>query len=470
MSENKKKELLEEENSKNKTELATRIAQQSHKVQRSYERLESRLFKAMRGFSSFIDRLLFNQKHAKLTSLLLAIVLYGVVNYNTMAAVIAKPMEYSRTLEDVEVVGRYNSDTFELSGLEETVDVVITGDATSVTNALSSNGVVIADLEGLTEGNHEVKLKGEGFGDGVKVTIDPSNCLITLKKKTTAQFDLSYDFIHTSEMENIYSPGIPEFETTKVNVRASKDTLDTIAFVKALIDVSGQVDTFEQDAILVAYDSSGNVVQADIIPNTIHVTVPVTSPNKTVAIEVQVTGEIPDDKAISEITTDQQTVTIYGPDNVLREIDKVIVSLNAATITKDSTILRPIVLPTGVTSSNINQITVMVTLDDMETKTINDVPIQYINNNNNYKASQPDNITTVSVVVKGTEKNLENISADSINVYIDMKDATPGLQEFQLFIDQPTDGLVHYELKESTYELNVLGETEGEEEDTSGDG
>ena len=47
-----------------------------------------------------------------------------------------------------------------------------------------------------------------------------------------------------------------------------------------------------------------------------------------------------------------------------------------------------------------------------------------------------------------------------INVYIDMKDATPGLQTFELKVEQPTNGLVSYKLKDSTYSLNVLGETD----------
>ena len=158
-------------------------------------------------------------------------------------------------------------------------------------------------------------------------------------------------------MDAIYSPGVPQFEYNKVNVRASKDTLDSIAFVKALIDVSGQTADFTQDAKLVAYDSSGNPVTADIVPNTVKVTVPVTSPNKTVPIEVEVSGDCPDGKAIDSITTDQQTVTIYGTESVLGQIDKVVVTLDATTISKDSTILRPITLPTGVNSSNINQIT-----------------------------------------------------------------------------------------------------------------
>ena len=461
-------EDLESSENETKTELANRIAEQSRKMANTYQHFEDGLLRIVRWFSTFLDRLLFNNKYGKLVALILAILMYVVVNFNTMTSVYTSSLRSTRSLENLPVTAKYNTDTFELSGLPETADIYITGEAANVVNAASSGGTVVADLEGLTEGSHEVRLSGEGFGDNVKVVVDPTVINVTLKKKTTQQFDLSWDFINRDKMESIYSLGTPAFDYTKVNVRASRDTLNSIAFIKALIDVGGQADDFEQDARLVAYDASGSPVRADIVPETVHVSVPVTSTNKTVAIEVQVSGDVPDGKAIAAITTDQQTVTIYGSDTVLSGIDKVVVTLNASTITKDSTILRPIVLPAGVNSSNINQITMNVTLGEEVSRTIDNVPINYRNNIHNYKASQPENKTTTSVTVYGTQENVDLISVDDINVYVDMKDALPGLTEFQLLIDQPADKLVRYELMESTYELNVLGETNADADDSGG--
>lgn len=457
MSENKKKESM---NDKKKTERASQIAEQSKKVKRTYEHLEDGLFKTLRLFSSFLDKFLFNKKYSKIVSLVLALLLYAIVNYNTLSSSYQSSLRYSKTISDVTVTAKYNADTFEVSGLPETVDVILTGDAANVTSAANSeSGTVICDLDGLTEGEHEVKLTTEGYGNNVNIVVNPTNVTVTLKKKTTQQFDISYDFINQERMDSKYSPGTPEFEYTKINVRASKDTLDSIAFVKALIDVSGQTSDFEQDAILVAYDSQGNPVNADIVPDTVHVKVPVTSPSKSVKVQVQVSGEVPDNKAIDSITMDQETVTIYGSETTLADIDQVVVTLDASSLTKDSTILRPIVLPAGVSSASTSQITMNVTLADAEEKTIEDVPINVINNNKHYKASQPDNITTTSVVVKGTKNNIDKISADDINVYIDMKDVQPGLQTFALQIEQPTNGIVTYSLNQAEYELNVLGET-----------
>lgn len=472
--EEKKDLLKDEEDEKDKkqkdarkVEHAKKIAAQTKRVAESYEHLEAMLVRIFHFFSTLLDKILFNRKHSRIIALVLAVLLYAVVNYNDMAKIYTTSLQSSKQVTDVAVTARYNEDTFELSGLPSTADITITGDATSVTNAASStSGTIVADLEGLTEGQHEVKLTAEGYSSGVNVVIDPSTAVITLKKKTTKKFDISYDFINTNKMDDIYSLGTPQFDSTKVNVRASSDTLDSISFVKALIDVSGQTSDFETDAKLVAYDADGNTVKADIVPETVHVSVPVTSSSKTVPVEVQVSGEVPDDQAIESITMDQQNVTIYGSESVLASIDSVAVTLDASTLTKNATVLRPIVLPSGVSSSNVSQITMTVTMGKAVEKTVDNVPINVKNNNNHYKASQPDNITTASVTVKGTENNINSITADDISVYIDMSKAEPGVQTFKLHVDQPDSGLAVYILTDTEYELNVLGETTDDTSDT----
>ncbi|HAW12373.1 MAG TPA: hypothetical protein DCW34_01465 [Erysipelotrichaceae bacterium] len=455
--------------SASKTEQANKIGRQSQKMSESYEKMELMLAKIIRIFSTFLDRVLFNNRHSKLVALVLALLMYVGVNYSSVQSIYTSTLRSSRSVSDVPVMMNVNSDTFEVSGVPATANITITGDATTVTTAANSKeGKVLVDLDGLPEGTHEVRLTTDGYGSNVNVVVDPSTVVVTLSRKVTKQFDISYDFINQDKMEQIYSAGTPEFEYTKINVRASKDTLDSIAFVKALIDVSGQSADFEQDAVLVAYDSSGKPVNADIVPNTVHVKVPVTSPNKSVNIQVQVSGEVPDGKAIDSITMDQQTVTIYGSETTLANIDQVVVTLDAGTLTKDSTVLRPIVLPAGVTSATNTQVTMNITLADAEEKTIDDIPINVINNNKHYKASQPDNKTTTSVTVKGTKNNIDKLAADDINVYIDMKDVQPGLQKFALQIEQPKDGFVVYTLNESEYELNVLGETSDADQSEGG--
>ena len=453
------------DNQKNKTELANRIAKQSKKVASTYEHLENVFFKIIRIFSSWIDHVIFNPKYTKIVALCLAILLYITVNINNDDSIFASPLQSSKDISNLSVSAIYNSDVFELSGLPESVNVTVTGDSANVTSAVNMGGYIIANLEGLTEGTHQVKLTSEGFNSNVNIKIDPSNAVVTLKKKTTRQFDISYDFINLDKMENIYSLGTPVFEYAKVNVRASKETLDSITFVKALIDVTNVTGEFTQKAKIVAYDKNGQPVNADIVPDEISVTVPVSSPNKVVPIEVEINGTLPDNLAIDSISMDQKSVTIYASESVLSKIDKVVVTLDASTISKDTTILRPISLPSGVNSSNVNQLTLDIKVKEAVTKVIDNVNIYYRNNTNNYKFTPVDGKTTTSVEVSGTLENVESITADDIYVSFDMGNARPGVQEFTLSVDQPSSSLVKYTLKDATYSVNVLGETTETTED-----
>ena len=133
---------------------------------------------------------------------------------------------------------------------------------------------------------------------------------------------------------------------------------------------------------------------------------------------------------------------------------------------KDGTILRPITLPEGISSASINQVNLTVKLGEKTTKTVDGVKINYINNTAGYTATQKDNETTTSVTVSGTAANIASVTANDINVYIDLKDAQPGTQTFKLQVDQPESGLVRYELPDDEYELTINGtavETSGSE-------
>lgn len=447
-----------------KVELANKIANQSKKVAKTYEYFENNLFVAFRTFSSFIDKVLFSNRFTKLVSLCLALLTFLIVNFNSKNSIFARPITYSKTMPKVHVTALYNDETFEISGLPETVDVTVTGDGSSVNSAINQSGTVVANLEGLVEGTHNIKLSGDGFSDAVNLKIDPSNVIVTLKKKTTMQFDLSYDFINLDKMNKIYSAKEPVFDVSKINIRASKDTIESIAFVKALIDVSNQTKDFEIDAPIVAYNKNGQPLKVDIIPQTVHAKVPVSSPNKTVPITIQTTGSLKEGVAIESVVLDNETVTIYANEMVLSKIDQVSISLDLSTLETDSNLSRPIVLPTGVNSSNINQVNMAIKLGEEKSRTIDNVNINYVNNKNNYRFTPDNNISTVSVDVIGSETNINNINPDDINVYFDMENAKVGAQEFQLNIKQPNNPYIKFVLKQTTIKGVVIGDTNNNEE------
>lgn len=444
-----------------RVEEAKRIAKKNNESN-AFEGFEELFLRFFRWLSSLVDRVFFQTKHITLFALILAICLAVFVyisegNFSTN-------LSSSRTLSGVSVTTRYNSESFEVSGIPTSCDVVLTGDAANVNNASTKSGYCLINLEGYTEGTHTVNLSASGYGDNVSTVVVPSETQVVLKRKTTAQYDLDYDFINKNALDSRYILSAPTFESsqTKVNIRASQDTLNSISLVKALIDVSGQTSDFTVDAPLVAYNNKGQQVNAEIVPASVKASVKISSPNKTVPINLSVSGEAPTGFALDTATLDHQTTVIYAPQEVLENIDEVKVNLDLSTITTDADIMQPVVIPAGVSASEVTMVNIQLTLAESTTKEIENVPIVYRNNDNNLGASSVDT-TTVTVTVTGTKNNIENITANDCIAYIDLKDSEgnllePGTYDLVVTVEKNTNAFVSFTCSPRDINITLVGQ------------
>lgn len=412
-------------NSEKKLELAQTIAKKSQSFKKTYASVENTFVKTFRAFSAWIDFVLFNQRFAKLVALCLAVVLYLVINGpDKGSSIFVSNVRQVVTLDNVSVTSNISSSVYEVTGLPETVTVNVMGDNADVQFASQQKDSyqVLADLEVFGEGTHEITLEPVNFSDNVDVTIQPSTALVTIKKKISRSFTIGYDFINTNKLDKIYSLAEPEFSQNEVIVKASEDTISKISFVKALIDVDGIKADFEQDAKLVAYDQEGNPVNVDILPETVTAKVSVTTPHKEVPIEIIPEGKMKDGLAIESYTLDHSSITIYAPQSVLDNVDKVSISVPVTRITKDTKITMPVMLPAGVSTGNINKVSISLKVGEETTTTIDNVAIVYKNLDNNLRYLLGDDVSaTTSVTVKGTKSVLDTIKAEDITVTMDLE-------------------------------------------------
>jgi len=320
----------------------------------------------------------------------------------------------------------------------------------------SNSYKVVADLTGLGEGTHEVDLTATDFSSRLNVTINPSKAVVTIKKKVTWRFNLGYDFVNTDEMDSMYVLGTPTLSTTDVMVKASQTTIDQVAFVKALIDVKDQTATFTTEAQLAAYDVSGNKIEVDLIPSVVTVTVPVSSPNKTVEIVIEPVGDVPNDMAIDTISLDHSSTTLYGPDSVLSKITELAVQIDATTLTENSSYTAPITIPSGVNKTSVSRVIMTISLGEKVSRVIENVPINVYNNTNGYRFSLGEGQDAVAnVIVYGTRANIDALIADNIDVYFSMQNIQTGTQEIQLSVSG-SNSLVIYELEQPVITLDVI--------------
>ncbi len=440
-----------------KLELAKTIAEQSKKVIKTYSSIEFIFMRIVRFFSMWIDRLLFNPKSGKIVSLILAVILYVAINFNIGEIIFETPITSGVTIDNIPVNVLSNDEVYEVSGIPTNVKAYVVGDMSDITLIRTQRAYsVVADLTGLLEGTHEVKLSPKDFSTRVEVALSQSSAVVTIKKKVSQHFNLEYDFINTDKMNQEYVLSDPIFKDQEIIIRASQDTLAQIGIVKALIDASGVNADFVQTAPIVAYDQDGNKMNVDIIPSTVQVSIGVSSPNKTVNIMVVPNGDIPNGMAIESIVLDQQNVTIFGRETVLQNIESIQVPIDATTLSADTSLVADIPLPTGVKKTSVNRVNMQVTLGMGVSSRVEDVFIQFVNNVQGYRFTLVNPADTMTAIdIFGTQSNVDTITADDFYVYFDMSKLEEGEQDVQLLL-RSYKPLVKASLVKQTIRINVV--------------
>lgn len=441
-----KKKKKTELSAEGKTELAKAIAEKSQTFAKTYARVEILVGKFFRWISGWLDKLLFNQKHGKIVALILAILVY--VSLNSANANIFETTKSAEVLGTYDISQVISTQAYEVSGLPKKVKVTAIGDLSDIKSVKQqSNFRVVADMTGMKEGMHEVTFTTEGAPSHVDIVLEPSSKVVTIKKKSIRKFTVGYDFLNRSSMDSTYDLSEPELEQGEVLVRASTDTLNKIAYVKALIKVDKNItNDFERKAKVYAYDGNGNRMDVDIIPDTLTAKVHVTKPSKMVDVVLAPSGTIPNDKAIESYTVDYPEVEIFGSEAILKNISELPITIPASTLTSDRTISMPIILPNGVTKISQSIVNISIKLAKLESVNVDAVPIKFSAESDGYKYSL-EGASTTSVTVKGAKSVIDTITNEDIVVTADLsKIDKSGSYEVPVLV-QGKNRLATYEVK-----------------------
>lgn len=439
-----------------KVELAKTIASQSETIKRSYLSFGNEFVKLFKWISNWFDKLLFNHKYSLEISLILAIVLYfGVNSLNDFTGTTSMS---AKVFNDVPLTTEINTSVYEVSGLPETVTLNLMGDLADISLATAEKQNVVADLSGLGEGVHNVKLQATGLSSHVNAVIEPSSVTVTIAKKISQEFTIGYDFVNTSNMDSIYVLNKPEFEKDTVIVRASESTIKNISVVKALIDVSNVTQDFTTEATLVAYDQKGDRLNVDIVPEKVVANVKVSTPSKEVPINVIPQGEIPNGKAIASITLNHSSVLLTGPQSILDTISVLDILLPVYGFDQETnSVTMPITLPTGVRKKNPSTVSITVTLAERVEKEVEGIAIEYRNRGKWKPTISESQSSTVTVTVSGAQQMLDKLEESGIKAYIDLNDVpedASGTIEVPLYIEG-TNKALNYTSTTTKIKINI---------------
>ena len=350
----------------------------------------------------------------------------------TFLAVDLKVIDISKTeaivLSNQPIKAEFNEEAYVVEGIPESADIVLMGKKSSLYLAEQLGDHQLSlDLTGYTEGTHKVAIKYNNPINTLDYKLDPSRVTIVIYPKVSESRTLTKDILNTDKLNNKLVISSVELSKTEVIIKSNKERLESVASVKAIVDANAlnatEAKTYQLDNVkLVAYDDKGTEIKdIEIVPNTITATVEIKSPSKVVPIKVVPKGEVASGSAISSITSNVNTVTLYGDENVLDGIENVEVGIDVNGLDSDKDFQETINKPNGVRSISDTAITIKVKMEEETSKEFKDIPINIENLNDKYQAiglTVAD--TKVDVVVKGVETLLKKLTNDDITAYVDL--------------------------------------------------
>ncbi len=358
-------------------------------------------------------------------SLILAIGLFVYVDSESTTII----TDSAEVLYGQKVKATYNNNSYVIEGLPKSVDVTLIGRKVDLYLAKQlATGVVTADLSGLGEGMHTIKLEYDCSIRSVEYKLAPSSVNVTVYPKVSQTRTAGIEVINKNKLDKKLSVGEVTLDNSEIVIKGAEHTLNKVSTVKALVDVSKlinpKIGTLTLDEIkLVAYDANGEVVKGlEMEPSKLSAKVTINSPSKEVPLKVIPTGELEFGKAIDSITTDVAKVTVYGDQDVLDNLEYIPVEVDITKLNENKSYDVIISKPSRIKEISKTNVKVNITLGTEISKEVQNVSIETANlDTAKYKAvAVGENSSKTTVIIKGTKNVIDTIDASTIKAQVDL--------------------------------------------------
>ena len=319
-----------------------------------------------------------------------------------------------------------------------TISLTIQGTSTNIYSINKSQFTVVANLSNYT-------LKSGDNSIPVEITNSPNN--VNIKNNGVLRINIKLENITEKTMpvkselnvttsNSTYVKNI-SFSTNQITVSGPEETVNEVSKLVVRGNVTANNSTTTASFPVVAVDSSGNVVN-DVVLSTNNVQTTITvEKGKLVPIKVQTTGELRAGLTLENIIANPNTIKILGSESVLDSTDEILSEpINLNSITGNETIITNLIVPRNITLlPNENEINVDVKVSgadennsenvingNTETTKTFEIPITIEGSLSGYTANLSSN--TVTVVLKGAKKELDNLQASNLSCKVDISKLT----------------------------------------------
>ena len=396
-----------------------------------------------------LEKALSKKSSMIILSLVLAVIVFVIIDRQN-TTLLEKNAE---VLYDIPLSATYNDEEYVVEGLPETVDITLIGTKANLYLAkqLPTQDVNV-DLSDLKPGVHKVNLKYKQSITSVEYKLDPSEVTVVVSSKKSETRSVQSDIVNLNKLDSKLAINNTKLDTDEVIIKGTEDSLAKVSTIKASINVSNMVDPKAgtntlKDIPLIAYDENGAKVDVEMVPSKVTATIEIESPSKTVPLEIEPTGNVIFGKAIKNITSSVQKVTIYGSSKVLDNTNSIKVKIDVNNLKSNKDYTVTIKKPAGIREISEKVVTAKVELDDEVTTELSGVKLGVVNLGSNYTAqATSENATEVTVILKGVESIIKNITPSDVEAYVDLEGLGAGDHEVEIKV-KGTDPKVKYSSK-----------------------
>ena len=401
-------------------------------------RLVYKLGKFSKKHFGFLDNILNKPNMLIIFSLLVSVAIFAFVSIRSVNIVETE----SEILSDQPVSAIYNQERYVVEGIPEKVDIILMGRKSDLYLAKQlGDHKIVLDLSNYKTGEYRVSLKYNHTVASISYKLDPSSVVVKISEKESATRILTYDLLNQDKIDSKLNVSNVKLDQSEVYIKGSRETLDKVATVKALIDLTTldltSSGTYTFDSLpMVAYDENGvPISNVEIVPGTATATIKVDSYYADVPVKVVPVGTLASGYAIATSKSSVSSVRIYGEQTLVNAVSYVSAEIDVDGINSNKEYKVTLTKPNGIRYMSETTATVNITVGTEATREVVLQSIDHINLGSAYVAQLVNKEdTTCTVVLKGISSTIENIDISSIKAYVDLSGYSAGTHEVPVII------------------------------------
>lgn len=329
------------------------------------------------------------------------------------------------------------------------ISVYISGPGSIVRDIKATDIVATADLSKVTAysdyADIEVRVQKEGVSaSSIEVTPKTTAVKLNIENRVSQTFDIEVETTGTPAAGYVISN--TQISPTTVKLTGSASSIENVAKVKAVYDVSGATMDIVDTAQLKLYDSDGEEIndsKIEMSKSSVDFRATLQE-SKTVPIRFDTTGDVASGYSLQGIEYSSTEAVITGSDEALKKIDAIDIPasvIDITGITSDTVYNIKIsnYIPSGVQLVTSDTITATAKVSSVTEKVVT-IPVSSITLKN-----QPDGYDvsfgsqkTINITVMGLESALSNANADTVKAVLDLSGIAEGTSNGNLTFSLPS--------------------------------